>query len=703
MRAKTLNDILKKDDRIAVSNITGREASKVTIASQRYCGNIVGGWALGKEGQVIEYESGKTIPVFPTFGELMKIMPKESHPNKIIVYSPPEAVYGEVKEILYFGKDVVETIFVITEHVSIEVTAKIHLLAKEANVDIIGCNTLGCINVHDGVRVGAVGGDNPPESFKKGSACIISNSGNMVTTMATYLLSAGIGTSFGVSTGKDTLILTPLKDLLALAEKDENTRFIVLYVEPGGIYEKEAVDMMRKTKFSKPVIVYVAGQILEKQDVSLGHAGAVVEGRMTGASEKMALFDKYFGIEPFDPSKKYGNIPKLLDSLQFNALQKGIRIQTLHHLPEAANLLRRVHKWDRDFSPGKAIHFNPWFIDYGTLGKKLHVSLLLSSGTILEPYATQFTHLAENKLGKNVVKRNMRNSSFASGNDGVNVTIYGAPVTELISNRSLTEAVILHWFGEPVQHKFEAELVEMCLIASLSNGPGTISAQAAKLSASAGNLPHTGMIAALASIGEVHGGNGKEATEYLIRIFEKTNLNDPYDKKEADQLLETLVKNEAERFKSQKFLAQESGVEYDRIPCLGHPVFKDNPVNYDPREQAISKYMEQEGVYNIFLDFYHRLTFALKGTGATSKVLAVNIDAAIACVCLGISWGLLKDKKITLKRAVSIPFVLFAFGRAAGAAGEFLDHSDHGTGMDMRVPASECQILSRSNPLDKSR
>ncbi|HNS31451.1 MAG TPA: citrate/2-methylcitrate synthase [bacterium] len=698
MNAKKLTDILKKGDNVAVSNITGREASKVTVISQNYCNNITGGWALGKDGQLLECGPGKSIPVFATFGELVKGLPGEKLPNKIVVYSPPEAVYGEVKEILYFGKNLVETIFIITEHVSVEVTAKIHLLANEAKIDVIGCNTLGFINVYDSVRVGAIGGDNPSESFKKGSACIISNSGNMVTTMATYLLSAGIGCSFGISTGKDTLILTPLKELLALAAKDSNTHFIVLYVEPGGIYEKEAMEMMQKTKFPKPVIVYVAGRILETQDVSLGHAGAVVESHASRATEKMALFDSYFGIEPFDPLRKYEKNAKTAKSLK-----RGIRIQTLHHLPEAASLILRTNRIERAFTPSKKIQLNPWFANYGELGKKLPVPLVLPAGNIAEPYFSQFSLLNESKLGKSVVKRNMRNASYASGNDGTGATVYGIPVTDLMREKNLADSVILHWFGEMPKYSFETRLVEMCLIASLTNGPGTISAQGAKLSASAGNLPHTGMIAALAAIGEIHGGNGKEAAEYLIRIFEKSGLQDPYDKTEAARILGKIVNDQAEKFKKEKMVAIESGLEYEKIPCLGHPVFKNSEVNYDPREQLISGYMKEKNVYNIFLDFYHRLVFALKETGATSKVLAVNLDAAIACVCMGIAWKLLREKRITIKRATAIPFVLFALGRAAGAAGEFLDHSDHGTDMDMRVPTSECQILTRQRPLRKPR
>ena len=167
-------------------------------------------------------------------------------------------------------------------------------------MDIIGCNTLGVINAHAGVRVGAVGGDTPGESFIPGSATIISNSGNLVNTIASYLQSAGLGVSFGISTGKDPLILTPLKEFLALAEKDKRTKLVVLYVEPGGTYERDAIEFMTRRKSSKPLLVLVAGAFAEGRNISLGHAGAVVEGRCTSASDKMRLFDEYLGVPPFD-------------------------------------------------------------------------------------------------------------------------------------------------------------------------------------------------------------------------------------------------------------------------------------------------------------------------------------------------------------------------------------------------------------------
>jgi len=689
MRIGHLSDLLKRGDRVAVSNITGREASKVCAISQKYCGNIVGGWALGKGGQVLETPVG-TIPVYATFEELLHMMPPELHPNKILIYSPPEAVYGEVKEVVNYGEKIVETIYIITEHVSIEVTAKIHQICSEANIDVIGCNTLGIINTHDGVRIGAVGGNSPEETFKSGSITVISNSGNMVNTISSYLLASGMGTSFGISTGKDKLILFPLKDFLTLAEKDENTKLIVLYVEPGGTYEHDAIEMMCEKGYSKPIVVYVAGEIADKHSISLGHAGAVVECKKSTASAKKIAFDDYFGIEPFKIDKHYKKNQELTDTLS-----RGIRVQALHHIARAATLIVNTLGIKKDFSSTKPIRLNPWFVNLGELGKVLPSELTPASGTIPEPYASQVKDQMETFL-KGMIRQPMRNASHASSNDGATPRIYGYSLMDIMKKRSLMAALVLYWTGELPKNEFEEKLAEMTLIASLTNGPGTISAQGVKLSTSAGNTPNTAMIATLATLGIIHGGNGAQAVKYLLNYFGNLDIEDPY--KEYPEVREIAIKAAAE-FKNRKLQAKEAGIEYERIPCLGHPVFRGDPVNYDPREQVIYKFIKDSGRTNIFLDFFHHLVQGLKDNGCTTKVLAVNLDAAIACVWLGICWRQIREKQMTITRAVDIPFIAFAVGRAAGGAGEFLDHQDYGTEMDMRVPVSECKGLTRPRKL----
>jgi citrate synthase len=258
---------------------------------------------------------------------------------------------------------------------------------------------------------------------------------------------------------------------------------------------------------------------------------------------------------------------------------------------------------------------------------------------------------------------------------------------------SFVSSLLLAWTGEEFP-PWQSELVGRCLIASLSNGPGTISAQGVKLSASAGNAPNTAMIAALACIGDVHGGNGRRGVDYLLRIFGGTELSDPWSPDEEIDL-EEIVQREVDRFSKERQAAKDAGREYRRIPCLGHPVFRDEPVNYDPRERVIAQAIAQSGRRNAFLDFYHRLAKRLHEVGIARNVWAVNLDACIASVVLGICWPLLADKRMTVERARNIAFMVFALGRAAGAGGEHLDHEDYGTPMDMRIPPDQCVALTR--------
>jgi succinyl-CoA synthetase alpha subunit len=689
MRAETLRDLLKKGDRVAVSNITGREASRTSVASQAYANNIVGGWALGKGGKRIECPKGDDIPVFADCARMLEHLPADRRPNKFVVYSPPPAVYGEVKEILDAGgRNGAETIFIITENVSIEVSAKIHILAQDFNVDVIGCNTLGLINAHEHVRAGAVGGEEPEEAFQPGSVSIISNSGNMVNTIASYLLAAGFGTSFGVSTGKDMLLLTPTAELLRLAERDENTRLVILYVEPGGLYEREAIDLARRGEITKPIVAYVAGRALEGRDISLGHAGAVVAGGGTSASAKAEAFDEYFGFGPLDTERRYRRSTR-----RDEALRRGVRVRSLHHIPAAAALIYRVLGLHRDRSFHRRLTLNPWFVNLRDLPRRIPHSLIPDRGKIPEPWGRQFRTLMRSELGSQPTRRSMRNRSHASSNEGSLPRIYGLSVLDLMKERSFSEALIVYWTGSEPARPFEARLVEMCLTAALTNGPGTISAQAAKLSASAGNPPNTAMIATLAAIGEEHGGNGRRAVKFLVRIFRETNMVDPY-REDHGLDLSAMAMDYARQFKASKDAAKEVGMDYERIPCLGHPVFNTQPVNYDPRERAVSEHMAAEGIYNIFLDFYHRLAAALHEVGVATRVWAVNVDAVIACVWLGIAWPKLREGSMTRERAADLAFLGFALGRAAGGAGEYLDHRDYGTPMDARIPVSECEALT---------
>ena len=74
------------------------------------------------------------------------------------------------------------------------------------------------------------------------------------------------------------------------------------------------------------------------------------------------------------------------------------------------------------------------------------------------------------------------------------------------------------------------------------------------------------------------------------------------------------------------------------IPCINHPVFKDRPVNIDPREEYVRNLMESRGEYNVFHDFYRTLVQTLFDEGVTRNVFCVNVDALIATLLLKVLW-----------------------------------------------------------------
>ena len=145
-----------------------------------------------------------------------------------------------------------------------------------------------------------------------------------------------------------------------------------------------------------------------------------------------------------------------------------------------------------------------------------------------------------------------------------------------------------------------------------------------------------------------------------------------------------------------KRAAAEQDVAFQRVPCLGHPVYRNEEVNYDPREQVIAGYPGADRASTTRSSTSTTSwPLAMREAGVTRNVLAVNVDAAIACVWLGICWPLLCEKKLTGRpRAKNIAMAAFALGRAAGGAGEYFDHADFGQPMDMRIPVSECAALS---------
>ncbi len=275
----------------------------------------------------------------------------------------------------------------------------------------------------------------------------------------------------------------------------------------------------------------------------------------------------------------------------------------------------------------------------------------------------------------------------------------GVNNTELMEKWSFTEVAFLSLAG---RRPTTIELFEFTLLLGLiiTNGPGTISAQGCKgaVSADGPEQPeriqiNKAMIGFLTHTGFAHGGNGYEAIAFLMDQFKDSNLKDPGNRKHGIDL-KNIACNYAKWYAGYKKKEKEAGnIDYRKIPCINHPVFKGKKINIDPREEFVSRILEERGSYNVFLDFYHHLVQELFDTKVTANVYCVNVDAVIAVILLKIFWGPLSEGKISNQEVETAAFTTFLYGRMIGCAAETDDHLNRGRNMDTRTPASAVSFV----------
>jgi hypothetical protein len=278
-------------------------------------------------------------------------------------------------------------------------------------------------------------------------------------------------------------------------------------------------------------------------------------------------------------------------------------------------------------------------------------------------------------------------------------TFCGIDNAELVKNWGFTETAFLALIG---RKPTDDELFEFSMLLGLiiTNGPGTISAQGAKGGVSADGPAEThrvqinkAMIGFMTHTGFAHGGNGYEAIAFLIERFKEEGLKDPATNKHGLDL-KAIAGKYADWYSKYKAEQKSIGnIEYKKIPCVNHPIFKGKAVNFDPRERFVTELFEEKGIYNIFLDFYSNLVNELFEAKVTKNVYCVNVDAVIAVILLKIVWKPFMEGKISDEAVEAAAFTTFLFGRMIGCAAEVDDHTNRGRNMDTRTPASKCSYV----------
>ncbi len=283
--------LVDKKSRIMVQGITGRAGAFHTKRMIEYGTNIVGGTSPGKGGQQVE---GR--PVFDTVTECVR----ETGADISVIFLPA----AFVKEAAIAGiRAGLKTVVVIPEHIPIHDMLLVRKEAVAHGCTVIGGNTAGIITPGE-ANLGIM----PDIAFKPGRVGTVSRSGSITYYIANTLTHAGYGETTCVGLGGDPILGSTFDEILAKFEADENTKAVVLTGEIGGVYEERACEQI--SNMSTPVIAMIGG-IFAPPGKRMGHAGAIVEGKMGTAKEKLdALADA--GAHP---AKTFLDIPKILKKL----------------------------------------------------------------------------------------------------------------------------------------------------------------------------------------------------------------------------------------------------------------------------------------------------------------------------------------------------------------------------------------------------
>ena len=487
-----LAKVATREDRVCVLNILGGESSDVTPVSHAFSGgNVVFGTSPGRGGQKLKTPIGD-VPVFNSVREGLNAGHRF---NTGVVYLPPSAVRDGVAELVRVNPDL-QKIVIITEKVSVHDAREIRAMGQTYGIDIFGANGLGVADAWNRVRIGgALGGDNPGETLRKGSVAIFSNSGNFTTTIAQYLATAGWGTTTSISSGKDVYIHFAAPEFIHALGNDARSKAAVLYAEPGGYYEFALAS-------DKPIVACVVGRWKAKLTRAVGHAGAMA-GAGDDAATKERWFMEMFGVdEVFTPRDPVCSA-------------KGAVVTNIAHIPQALTAVMALNGLEPDFAPQGDLSLKAWFGN--NQGLRLPPELDLPVAPAMPPYAAQIEQL-QRQVGAVFIRQSMKDASGATVMDPQTqvTSLHGVSMLDAAKEpfeSNLCLAILRERNGAD-----DNALANLAIAAHvhLHGDPILAAAEAAR---AAGNAPNSVLAAAASLLGPRRVAGAMRATEALLDRF----------------------------------------------------------------------------------------------------------------------------------------------------------------------------------------
>lgn len=265
--------LINSETRLLVQGITGKQGLFHTQQMVAYGTNVVGGVTPGKGGQWVE---GK--PVFDT----VQTAREATGANATVIYVPAPFAMDAMLEAIAAG---IELIIAITEGVPVIDMMQVRSVLDRSDSRLVGPNCPGLLTPGQ-CKAGIM----PGHIAMPGSVGVVSRSGTLTYEAIYALTMRGIGQSTCVGIGGDPINGTNFIDVLQLFEDDPDTEKVVLIGEIGGTDEQKAAGFIAQ-HMTKPVVGFIAGR-KAPEGRTMGHAGAIVEGGVGTAAEKIARFQE---------------------------------------------------------------------------------------------------------------------------------------------------------------------------------------------------------------------------------------------------------------------------------------------------------------------------------------------------------------------------------------------------------------------------
>ena len=137
---------------------------------------------------------------------------------------------------------------------------------------ILGPNTIGLVNITDGIVLSASGALEM-DHFPSGAVSVVSQSGGILGSLLSRAAARGIGLSKLISTSNEVDL--ELADFIDWLIEDDATKVIVLYVESVRNADKFRQAALRAAAAGKPIVAFKVGRSEAGAKAAVSHTGAL--------------------------------------------------------------------------------------------------------------------------------------------------------------------------------------------------------------------------------------------------------------------------------------------------------------------------------------------------------------------------------------------------------------------------------------------